>query len=533
MRRLFVLATWWLILLAAVSTPSSAVAADDPESLRTELLKLNETVGETLLAARIEKLKQNPAAARPLVSFGAKLAKDSDSQLNFTSAFILGNVARELKDVDSGKALFQFCATKAERIKSERKLALAYLANLALHLENQQVPAASAIAIDYLKLNPNPDEIDDLSLESDEALSSLLGELVKQKEGSIAVIKAAVEFINKDKRQPVNLAALYLLASLARQLDEFDSSKAMLRLSIDRCQEAIDKRIAKLRSEGRFQSEDLVEGLGKLATLHVDYIDLLFDNKKYEEAEKAAKEVLELPYGSYVAVAKVHALLRGIQATALQGKIEEATKQLQPYLKKFPDDPDIMRLNGWLLIQAGKNEEATKAYENLLAKATTDEAREKYRYLLSGLYTEIGEVEKAIQHLRILLQKNPDHPTYNNDLGFMLADHDMDLDEAERLVRKALDKEPKRSSFQDSLGWVLYKKGKYKEAKEYLQLAVRDKEGQHSEIYDHLGDVHLALGEKADAVSAYKKALQVAGSTPRELKRKAEIEKKLKELQQP
>ena len=58
--------------------------------------------------------------------------------------------------------------------------------------------------------------------------------------------------------------------------------------------------------------------------------------------------------------------------------------------------------------------------------------------------------------------------------------------------------------------------------------AGEEPEGKHIEIYDHLAEVHLALGEKAEAVAAWKKGLDVVGKTPRELHRKADVEKKLK-----
>jgi predicted negative regulator of RcsB-dependent stress response len=79
------------------------------------------------------------------------------------------------------------------------------------------------------------------------------------------------------------------------------------------------------------------------------------------------------------------------------------------------------------------------------------------------------------------------------------------------------------------MGWVLFKQKKYKEAKEFLLKAVADEDGQHLEIYDHLGDVCLALGEKAEAVKAWKKAIEVANSSKREQERKAALAKKIKD----
>jgi tetratricopeptide (TPR) repeat protein len=120
----------------------------------------------------------------------------------------------------------------------------------------------------------------------------------------------------------------------------------------------------------------------------------------------------------------------------------------------------------------------------------------------------LKNIDKVTEHLQTLLKKEPDSPTYNNDLGYIWADHDRNLDEAEKMIRKALEEDRKQQkkkdpdlkdadikdngAYLDSLGWVLFKKKKFKEAKEQLLKAVEDKEGQHTEIYDHLAEAHLA-----------------------------------------
>jgi uncharacterized protein HemY len=160
----------------------------------------------------------------------------------------------------------------------------------------------------------------------------------------------------------------------------------------------------------------------------------------------------------------------------------------------------------------------------------------------------LNRVDKAGVELQFLLKERPDDPTYNNDLGYIWADHDMNLDQAETMIRKAIAEDRKQrqklakdgdkteadkvnAAYLDSLGWVLFKQKKYQEAKPVLEQAVQDKEGQHVEIFDHLGEVHLALGERADAIAAWKKGIEVAGPTKREQERKADLQKKLKKYQ--
>ena len=79
----------------------------------------------------------------------------------------------------------------------------------------------------------------------------------------------------------------------------------------------------------------------------------------------------------------------------------------------------------------------------------------------------------------------------------------------------------------DSLAWVLFKKKNYAEAKKHLLEAVKGDEGRHVEIFDHLADVHIALGEKKEAVEVWKKALELENVSKRDEARKEEIKKKL------
>jgi tetratricopeptide (TPR) repeat protein len=166
--------------------------------------------------------------------------------------------------------------------------------------------------------------------------------------------------------------------------------------------------------------------------------------------------------------------------------------------------------------------------------------------MLSGVYVEDNKIDKAAEQLQVLLKKNPESATYCNDLGFIWADHDMNLDESEKLIRKAIELHRKNRktdeeldladdkdnpAYLDSLGWVLFKKKNYKEAKKYLEEAVNSKEGQNIEILDHLADVYMALGAKGDALKTWEKALKAETESKRDKERRVSIEKKVKSAQ--
>jgi Flp pilus assembly protein TadD len=215
-----------------------------------------------------------------------------------------------------------------------------------------------------------------------------------------------------------------------------------------------------------------------------------------------------------------------------------------------------------MLREAGRLEEAITGYQKLIELVDQDEALKKdqrdgvndeLKYTMTGLYTELKQVDKAVGLLEELVQKEPTNPTYNNDLGYILADNNRDLEKAEKLIRKALEEDKKRrqkaaeeadpdekedeetaeldnASYLDSLGWVLYRTKRFDEAQKALEAAVAVEAGRNTEIYDHLADVLAAKGDKAGAIRNYELALETVSASKRDQMKKTQIEEKLKAL---
>lgn len=365
-----------------------------------------------------------------------------------------------------------------------------------------------------------------------DAIEGEIKALVAKPDDTKKLLPVAVALAKK-KDTPLNYTGAFILARAAQDLKDIDASEALYRVCVDQA--------TKLQS-----GQKLAQSLGSL-------IDLFYDNKKYDKTIKLCREFLDVRDNKTVNNLKPFVMETMIQAMAREGKYDDALKLVENMVKAEEEDGGwwALQLKAWVLYQSGKPKEAAKAYETVLDRLENDKnlkeegkARylEKNRYLLSGVYVDLKQIDKAAKMLKVLLDKKPDNPTYNNDLGYIWADHDMNLQEAEKLVRKALDEDRKlrkkmkdlkpeddkdNSAYLDSLGWVLYKLKKYDEAKKVLLEAVKDKEGQHIEILDHLADVHLALKEKDQAVAAWKKGIEVAGKSKRELAKKAEVEKKL------
>jgi tetratricopeptide (TPR) repeat protein len=365
------------------------------------------------------------------------------------------------------------------------------------------------------------------------AITGKILELVKDKSEAKKLISEAAKMA-KDKDQPFNYNGAFILAKAAFAARDFDNSLAFYNICADQA--------VKLRSGQKLA--DVYEGL----------IILFVDNKKYDDAVKKCKEFLDLKVaGEDMERAKIAVLRQMILTLARQGKVDEALKVTDGYIEKDEGGWYFLRIKADVLREAGRTDESISAYEDTIERLgkskIEDEPKEALidscRYSMSGVYTEMGQTDKAIDLLRRLLKAHPDSSTYNNDLGYVLADHDKDLDEAEKMIRKALDvdkaeraklkekglieadEDRDNAAYLDSLGWVLYKKKNYAEAKKYLLEASKTDEGKHVEIFDHLADVHKAMGEKAEAVSVWQKALELENVSKRDEARKEAIKKKV------
>jgi Flp pilus assembly protein TadD len=172
------------------------------------------------------------------------------------------------------------------------------------------------------------------------------------------------------------------------------------------------------------------------------------------------------------------------------------------------------------------------------------------RYVLSNVYSLMKDYAHSEEQLQIILKADPSDATASNDLGYLWADQNRKLDEAEQLIRRALelDREEKKrgqgvnitaneenAAYLDSLGWVLFRRGKLPEARDLLEQAAKLTRGDEDPvIWDHLGDVYSRMNQVESARTAWKKSLELYELEKRrklddhykELKRKLQLVKK-------
>jgi tetratricopeptide (TPR) repeat protein len=229
------------------------------------------------------------------------------------------------------------------------------------------------------------------------------------------------------------------------------------------------------------------------------------------------------------------------------GKHEQAIVHADRALANTNDDDKVeFRCDkARILAAAGLYGQAVGVCEETLKEFTRLAQVRQVRMTLSTVYSLQGEYEKSEEQLRLVLETDPDFALANNNLGYQMADRNVNVDEAERLIRRALDLDRRarkeiddgggdNAAYLDSLGWVLFRKGKLAEAREWLEKAVALPEGENDPtVWDHLGDVFAKLNESAKAKDAWKKALERYDLSPRSKSddRRNEVEKKLKTVE--
>jgi predicted Zn-dependent protease len=116
-----------------------------------------------------------------------------------------------------------------------------------------------------------------------------------------------------------------------------------------------------------------------------------------------------------------------------------------------------------------------------------------------------------------------------NYIGYMLAERNTRLDEAEQFIQKALQRDPNNGAFLDSLGWVYFRMNKLNDAESNLRRALQHMSTDPT-VHDHLGDVLFHQGKIKDAITHWQNSLkQYAASSKgdQDPEEEGKIQKKL------
>lgn len=130
---------------------------------------------------------------------------------------------------------------------------------------------------------------------------------------------------------------------------------------------------------------------------------------------------------------------------------------------------------------------------------------------LAFAYERTGDLRNAARAYERALQIKPNYPSALNNLGYLLATSDTELEKAVALCQRAVELQPNSASYQDSLGWALYKAGRQPEAARHFSAAVKI-DPTFFKSHFNLGLVEFARNNYAAAITHFRNCLQINSS---------------------
>jgi tetratricopeptide (TPR) repeat protein len=239
----------------------------------------------------------------------------------------------------------------------------------------------------------------------------------------------------------------------------------------------------------------------------------------YEEKKDSGRAIEQLKTIPVKSDLYGNAQLRIAMIMKKQGQLKEAVLIVEQAIKS-KKDPSLYAI----LSSLQEDNKDVQAAEKTLKEGLSvfPENVELY-YTLGVLYEKTNKFDDSIRQMDAVLRIDPNHADALNFIGYSYADRGINLDEAEKMIKKALRFKPGSGYIIDSLGWLYFRQNKIDEALKYLQEAYTALPGD-SAIAEHLGDVFFKAGRIKEALDAYQKALKLAPDNKT-------IQKKLHELQ--
>ena len=189
---------------------------------------------------------------------------------------------------------------------------------------------------------------------------------------------------------------------------------------------------------------------------------------------------------------------------------ERAVSVLTEGRRRYPDAPEFAYYLAIALRESKKAKDAVIMFEEALNEAQNAEAdflKPRFYVEYGAAAQEAGLYDKAAELFHKAIAMDPANAAEPyNYLGYMWAEQNSHLDEAEDAIKRALQLDPENGAYLDSMAWVEYRQGKYDQALENLKRAIENLPREDAVVFEHLGDVYLKLNRVSQALESWQKA---------------------------
>ena len=345
-------------------------------------------------------------------------------------------------------------------------------------------------------------------------------------------------------RAPSYVDAHVLLAALELRAGQPDLAQQDLNKVLQQAPTAVEPNVMLSQAYAARGEFNLAEDtLGKLlnqpttaasqAMIFQTLAEVKFKQGRFEETQRLVTKSLNLGLVSREALR-----LLGMSYLA-QHHPEQGLKAVEDFLAKAPPSVIGQDVLGEIALFSNNLDAAEKAYlTELQIKPNSSSAL----FGLGNVYDQrqqndkaadffhrfaLAEPNNAVAHVRLgaIAERSQDFPqaiseykdaisldsansVAKNNLAWIYAEHDGDLNIALRLAQEARRLEPNNANISDTLGWILVKMNLGQNALPYLKESVA-KRPDHAVYHYHLGMACLKAGKKSDAKNELKAALQL------------------------
>lgn len=128
----------------------------------------------------------------------------------------------------------------------------------------------------------------------------------------------------------------------------------------------------------------------------------------------------------------------------------------------------------------------------------------------AGAFDAAGLFDEARPLLERVIEIDPSNAVALNQLGYTLAERNLELPKALGYLERAHRLRPDDGGILDSLSWVYFRMERFAEAEPLSRRAI-ELAGAGAVLLDHLGDILWALGQKEEAIEQWRMAYWNAG----------------------
>jgi Flp pilus assembly protein TadD len=203
------------------------------------------------------------------------------------------------------------------------------------------------------------------------------------------------------------------------------------------------------------------------------------------------------------------------------GKNAKAIDILHKFSNEFPDDDRFSHLEGMAYFMS---DSINKSIDCLHKAIFINSENTEVLTQLGIAYDRLGNSDSSDFYYERALELDKFAPLPNNNYAYSLSLRKKDLDRALKMSKISLELAPSNVSYLDTYGWILFQMGKYDEALEYIRKAI-DAGGANGEVYLHLGEIYMKKGDKAEAINAWEKGVEVEPDNTELLKKTGGIKR--------